>query len=175
MKGINPMANNGEYQKTILTQAHPDALFDALTTLSGLAAWWTDVTGSGGTGGELRFSFDPPEPLVMHVDQATRPFSVQWTVTSCDFLPDWVDTRPTFTIIPVDGDASELQFCHQGLTQELECIEQCTRGWDHFLESLRQYVEVGSGMPRGSSAERARRTRVRAGDAGEKKAFSDTN
>lgn len=154
---------NGDYQKTIRVQAHPDKLFDALTTPSGLAAWWTDVMGSGDTGGELQFSFDPPEPCVMQVDQATRPFSVQWTVTSCDFLPDWVDTRPTFTITPVGGDASELQFRHQGLTQELECIEQCTRGWDHFLESLRQYVEVGRGMPRGSSADNARRMQESAG------------
>lgn len=154
---LAPVRTNGDYQKTIRVQARPDKLFDALTTLSGLAAWWTDVTGSGDTGGELRFSFDPPEPCVMRVDQATRPFSVRWTVVSCDFLPDWVDTHPTFTITPVGGDASELRFRHQGLTRELECIDQCTRGWDHFLESLRRYAEVGRGMPRGSGAEIARR------------------
>lgn len=148
-----------DYQKTIRVQANPDALFDAITTPAGLAAWWTDVTGDGGTGGELSFTFDPPEPLVIHVDQATRPLSVRWTVISCDFLPDWVGTRPAFTIVPVDGDASELQVHHQGLTRELDCIDQCTRGWNHFLESLRHYVESGLGMPRGSSAERARRTR----------------
>jgi hypothetical protein len=93
----------------------------------------------------------------MHVDQATRPTSVQWTVTDCSFLPDWVGTRPTFTITPVDGDASELQLRHHGLTPELDCIEMCTRGWDHYLESLREYVEVGRGMPHGSSADKARR------------------
>lgn len=149
-----------DYQKTIIVQARPDVLFDALTSLSGLAAWWTTVTGTGSTGGELRFSFDPPEPLVIQVDEATWPLSVRWTVTSCDFLPDWVGTRPIFTITPAGADASELRFHHHGLTQELECIEQCTRGWDHFLESLRQYAQAGRGMPRGSSAERARRTRA---------------
>lgn len=155
-------AVNGESQKAIRVQAHPDALFDALTTVSGLAAWWTDVAGHGGTGGELSFSFDPPEPLVVRVDQATRPLSVRSSVISCDFLADWVGTHPTFTNVPVGDDGSELQFRHHGLTQELECIEQCTRGWDHFLESLRQYAETGHGMPRGSSAERARRIRERA-------------
>jgi uncharacterized protein YndB with AHSA1/START domain len=146
-----------DYRKTIRVKACPGALFDALTTVSGLTAWWTRATGSGDAGGELTFFFSSPEPCVMHVDQATRPTSVQWTVTDCGFLPDWVGTRPTFTIIPVDGDASELQFRHHGLTPELDCIEQCTRGWDHFLESLREYVEVGRGMPRGSSADNARR------------------
>jgi uncharacterized protein YndB with AHSA1/START domain len=168
MKGIHQMAHterpsatqstaSADYQKTIRVKASPEALFDALTTVSGLAGWWTGATGSGDAGGELTLFFDPPEPLVMHVDQATPPTLVQWTVTHCTFLPDWVGTRPTFTITPVDGDASELQFRHHGLTPELDCIEQCTRGWDHFLESLRKYVEVGRGMPRGSSADNERR------------------
>ena len=148
---------NSDYQKTIRVQAAPDALFDALTSLSGLAAWWTGVTGSGDAGGELRFVFDHPEPCVMRVDQASRPTSVRWTVTDCGFLPDWVGTRPTFTITPVDGDGSELRFQHHGLTQELDCIDMCTRGWDHFLGSLRAYVETGRGMPHGSSADLARR------------------
>ena len=137
---------SADYQKTIRVKAHPGALFDALTNVSGLAAWWTPrVTGSGDAGGELKFFFDSPEPCVMHVDQATRPTSVQWTVTDCSFLPDWVGTRPAFTITPVNGDASELQFRHHGLIAELDCIEQCTRGWDHYLASLREYVEVGCG------------------------------
>ena len=148
---------SADYQKTIRVKAHPGALFDALTNGSGLAAWWTRVTGSGDAGGELKFFIGSPDPCVMHVDQATRPTSVHWTVTDCSFLPDWVGTHPTFTITPVEGDASELQFRHHGLTPELDCIEQCTRGWDHFLQSLREYVEVGRGSPFGSSADRARR------------------
>lgn len=82
---------------------------------------------------------------------------MQWTVTDCSFLPDWVGTRPTFTITPVDGGASELQFRHRGPIPELDRIEQCIRGWGHFLVSVRDYVEVGSGSPHGSSADKARR------------------
>ena len=146
-----------DYQKTMRVNAPADALFDAITNTSGLAAWWTGVTGSTEAGGELRFFFDPPEPCVMHVDQATRPTTVQWTVTSCDFLRDWVGTRPTFTITPVDGEACELHFRHYGLTAELDCIEDCTQGWNFFLQSLRRFVEVGRGTPRGTEEERARR------------------
>lgn len=146
-----------DYQKTIRVRAHPDALFAALTDVDGLTAWWTPATGTGETGGELEFAMNAPEPLVIHVDQATRPTSVQWTVTDCPFQPDWVGTRPTFTITSVDGDGSELHFRHHGLTSELECIEMCTRGWDHYIVSLRDYVEVGRGSPRGSSGDTARR------------------
>jgi uncharacterized protein YndB with AHSA1/START domain len=148
---------DGDYQKTIITSAPPAALFAALTTVSGLTAWWARVTGSGDTGGELKFFMNPSHPLVIHVDEAALPATVQWTVTDCEFLPDWVGTRPTFTINALDGNTTELQFRHQGLTADLDCIEMCTRGWDHYIESLRRYVEVGQGNPRGSDADRARR------------------
>jgi uncharacterized protein YndB with AHSA1/START domain len=152
-----PADTIADYQKTIRVQASPGTLFYALTTLSGLAAWWVpQVTGSGRAGGDLRFLMNSPEPLIIHVDQAT-PASVQWTVTDCGFLPDWVGTRPAFTITPADGGASELHFRHHGLTQELDCIDMCTRGWDHFLVSLRDYVEFGHGRPMGSSEDNARR------------------
>jgi uncharacterized protein YndB with AHSA1/START domain len=150
-----------DYQKTIRVKASPGALFDALTTVSGLAAWWVRATGSGDVGGELRFFMSSPEPLVIHVDQATRldqamrPASVQWTVTDCPFLPDWVGTRPAFTITPVDGDTSELHFRHYGLTPELDCIEMCTRSWNHFIPSLGKYAETGRGAPFGSDADGA--------------------
>jgi uncharacterized protein YndB with AHSA1/START domain len=148
-----------DYEKTIVFKADPGAAFDALTELSGLSAWWTRATGSGDAGRELQFRFDAPDPCVMRVDQATRSTAVQWTVTACNFLPEWVGTRPVFTITPVDRDTTELHFRHHGLTPNLECIDMCTRGWDHFLESLRQYVEVGRGMPYGSDVDQARRVR----------------
>ena len=141
--------------------ASPDALFDTLTTVTGLAAWWNPATGSGETGGELRFVMNAPEPLVIHVDEATRPTSVRWTVTDCPFLPDWIGTRPTFSITPVDGDTSELHFRHQGLSEELECIDMCTRSWNYYMTSLRDYLEVGRGKPvrepRGQSSPRSGR------------------
>jgi len=146
-----------DYETTIRVKASPDALFDALTTVTGLAAWWNPATGSGATGGELMFIMNAPEPLVIHVDEATRPTSVRWTVTDCPFLPDWIGTRPAFAITPVDGDTSELHFRHQGLNEELECIDMCTRSWNHYMTSLRDYLEVGSGSPLGSPADRARR------------------
>jgi uncharacterized protein YndB with AHSA1/START domain len=146
-----------DYEKTIRIVAEPDAVFDALTTTDGLTAWWTPAAGSGATGGELVFTMNAPDPCVMHVDEATRPTFVQWTVTECNFERDWVGTRPTFTITPVDGGASEVGFVHQGLTPQLECIDMCRRGWDHYITILRDHVERGEGSPNGSPKDLARR------------------
>jgi uncharacterized protein YndB with AHSA1/START domain len=146
-----------DYQKTITVAAPPAAAFDALTTTAGLAAWWVPVTGNGQAGGELRFQMNFPQPLVIQVEQATRPAEVRWAVTACDFVPDWVGTRPAFTITP-DGDGGcAISFRHHGLTPDLECIDMCTAGWNHYLGSLREYLETGSGSPLGSPGDQARR------------------
>ena len=151
-------ATHADYETTVRVKASPDALFDALTTVNGLAAWWNPATGSGETGGELRFIMNAPEPLVIHVDEASRPTSVRWSVSECPFRPDWIGTRPTFTISPVDGETSELHFRQYGLNDELECIDMCTRSWNHYIRtSLRDYLEAGRGSPIGSRGDRARR------------------
>lgn len=145
-----------DYETTIRVHASPDAVFDALTTTAGITAWWNPATGSGVEGGELRLMMNAPEPLVMQVEEATRPQVVRWLVTECPFLTDWVGTRPTFTITPVDG-GSDLRFRHEGLTDALECIDMCSRSWDHYMTSLRDLVETGVGSPIGSPGDRARR------------------
>jgi uncharacterized protein YndB with AHSA1/START domain len=147
-----------DYQKTVRVQASPDTLFDAVTTADGLTAWWTEAAGSGETGGELRFTMSAPEPLRVHVDEATRPSAVVWTVTECTFERDWEGTHPTFAVTQLGDGTTELVFTHVGLTDELDCIETCTNGWNHYLGSLRDYVETGRGNPRGSEADLARRS-----------------
>lgn len=147
-----------DYETTIRVRATPDAVFDAVTTPVGLAAWWNPATGSGVTGGELFFKMGAPDPLVMHVDEATRPSVVRWTVTSCPFLSDWEGTRPTFTITKIDDETTELHFRQYGLHDQLECIDMCSRSWDHYVQtSLRDYLERGSGSPIGSAGDNARR------------------
>jgi len=152
-----------DYEKVMRVHAAAGAVFDAVTTTRGLTAWWARAAGSGGSGGELQFWMNAPEPLTIRVDRATRPTSVAWTVLDCPFLPEWVGTRPRFTIVPFGAGECELQFRHRGLTARLDCIEMCTRGWDHFLTSLRSHVEAGRGSPVGSEGDRARRAAERAG------------
>jgi hypothetical protein len=57
----------------------------------------------------------------------------------------------------VDSETSELHFRHYGLSEGLECIDICTRSWNHYMASLRDYLEVGRGSPYGSPADRTRR------------------
>lgn len=97
-------------------------------------------------------------PLLIHVDEASRPTTVRWTVAECTFMEDWVGTQPTFRITPLDDGACELTFEHLGLNDELECKDMCSRSWDHFIRtSLRELAQEGPGAPNRSPRDLARR------------------
>ncbi|MDQ6901026.1 MAG: SRPBCC domain-containing protein [Candidatus Dormibacteraeota bacterium] len=150
-----PNALDTDYESTLFVKAPAAEVFDALTTLAGLASWWTSVSGSGLRGGRLSFMFND-SPLILRVDEAERPATVRWTVLESAPTPEWVGTAVTFELMP-QAEGCELSFRHRGLTPRLECYNDCKNGWDHFLPSLRQYVETGKGNPFGSSADLERR------------------
>lgn len=153
------MTTTTDYRTTVRVNAPAEVVFDAVTTAEKLAAWWSPVAGSGLAGGELRFPMVPDHsPLLIRVDEATRPTIVRWTVVECTFMEDWVGTQPTFTITPIDETACELTFEHLGLNDELECKDNCARSWDHFVRtSLRELAEGGPGAPNRSARDLARR------------------
>ena len=148
-----------DYRTTVLVNAPADVVFDQVTNPEALAAWWSPVSGSGLTGGELRFPMVAGQPpLLIRVDESLRPTTVRWTVIECTFMEDWVGTQPTFTITPLDNGSCELTFEHRGLTDDLECKDMCSRSWNHFIgTSLRELAEGGPGAPNRSPRDLARR------------------
>jgi len=145
-----------DYQAELTLSATPEAVFDALTTIDGLAGWWTPVTGDGLAGGELTFTFGPTAYAVMRVDAAEPGVRVRWTNRACH-LADWVGTTIHFDLTETAAGGTELRFRHAGLTPSLECYTDCKSGWDHFIPSLRAYLETGTGNPWMSAADVARR------------------
>ena len=135
--------------------AGPSEVLTALTSPAGLSGWWTNVSGDARAGGELVFTFGDPEPLRMRVDEA-HPGLVQWTCLGYRPVPDWTGTVLRFELAESADGGCDLVFRHLGLTPELACYDSCRRSWDHFiLTSLRNYLERGTGDPRGSAADLA--------------------
>ncbi len=148
---------SNDYEARLTLTACPDEVFDALTRLEALSAWWTPASGSALTGGELTFSFGPGSQAVMRVERAERGVGVRWTNIAC-MMEDWVGTSMHFDLEATPAGGTNLRFRHIGLTPQLECYEDCRSGWDHFVPtSLRDYVETGVGHPNGSDADLARR------------------
>lgn len=131
--------------KAPLAQVHA-----ALTTIEGLARWWTDDTvGDAGLGGGITFSFWSTAKvlvgrMVMRVDAIEPPTQVRWTCI--EGPPDWVGTSLTFHLAEHDGQTTVL-FGHRDWAEATESMAHCSMKWAVFLLSLREYVETGIGRP----------------------------
>jgi uncharacterized protein YndB with AHSA1/START domain len=138
--GLAPPAIDADYTRDVAFDVPADRIFDALTTLEGLAGWWTPiVSGTPTPGGEIRFGFTGlDEEIVMHVHQATRPSTVIWRCVMHTGHPEWGDTRIVFELEP-----GRLRFRHIGLIPRLTCYGTCEAGWERFLPSLVEYAEHG--------------------------------
>jgi uncharacterized protein YndB with AHSA1/START domain len=114
-----------------------------LTTLDGLASWWTnDVTGDPGPGGKIEFRFGPGRGCTTEVMEATAE-RVVWRVVSG---PDeWLDTVITYNLSE-DAGETVLMFTH-AWREPVDFMFHCSTKWGYFLLSLKAATETGAGTP----------------------------
>ena len=143
---------DGSYRAERVVDAPRARVFEALTTLEGLAGWWTPaVSGSSGERGQIVLAFDE-QRLMMRVDSAVAPESVRWTCTEHTRFPEWRGTILAFDLRERGDDTTVLRFRHGGLVPDLQCFSVCRRGWDHYLSSLCDEAAGRGGNPYGSEA-----------------------
>ncbi len=124
--------------------AAPDEVYRALTTLEGLAGWWTqDVAGDEEVGGVLRFRF-PQGGFDMRVVEKRPARLVRWEVV--DGPQEWVGTTVQFELKRED-DYTIVLFRHEGWREPVEFMSHCSTKWATFLMSLKNLVETGKGEP----------------------------
>jgi uncharacterized protein YndB with AHSA1/START domain len=122
----------------------PDAVFAALTTVDGLAGWWTtDTAGDGDVGGTLQFRFANGgfDMQVIEVDPGRR---VRWRVV--EGPDEWIDTTIDWQLRHDDGETIVL-FTHEGWREPVEFMHHCSTKWGTYLLSLKDLVETGTGAP----------------------------
>jgi uncharacterized protein YndB with AHSA1/START domain len=129
--------------------ATPDKVYDALTTLDGLAAWWTtdtttDTGGDTATDGTIQFRFGDSGGFDMKVLDQRPNERVEWEVT--EGPEEWVGTHVGFDL-KQEGDYTIVLFKHEGWREPVEFMSHCSTKWAAFLLSLKQLVETGSGAP----------------------------
>ena len=122
----------------------PDKVYEALTTVDGLAAWWTnDTTGSAEVGGVLEFQF-PPGGFDMEVIEQQPAARVGWKVVAGP--PEWVGTTIDWQLHQ-DGEYTIVMFKHEGWKEPVEFMHHCSTKWATYLMSLKSLVETGAGAP----------------------------
>ena len=126
-------------------------VYKALTSLDGLAHWWTEeVLGDAGkVGGKIEFSFRTKSgellgKMVMEVQELVKNKDVRWRCV--EGPEEWVGTDITFQLSEQDGQIIVL-FGHRNWREAVEATAHCSMKWATFLLSLREYVETGTGKP----------------------------
>lgn len=127
-----------------------DRVYNSLSTIDGLAHWWTeDVKGDSKVGGNIHFTFHSNTgellgEMTMQVQDLKPGQEVRWR---CLEGPDeWVGTDITFQLSQ-QGDQTIIIFGHRNWREAVEFMAHCSMKWAVFLLSLREYVETGSGKP----------------------------
>ncbi|MEU3340845.1 SRPBCC family protein [Streptomyces sp. NPDC002144] len=122
----------------------PDEVYAALTTVDGLANWWTqDTEGDPETGGVVRFRFEPGGFDIKVLEARPREL-VRWEVV--DGPEEWVGTHIHFDLKQED-DYTIVLFRHEGWREPVEFMYHCSTKWATFLMSLKKLVETGKGDP----------------------------
>ena len=128
----------------VLTES-PEKVYDALTTVDGLAGWWTtDTKGDAGPGGVVQFQFPPVGGFDMEVLEAKPGEKVTWRVA--DGPEEWMGTTIDWELRQ-DGDYTIVLFKHEGWREPVEFMHHCSTKWATFLLSLKELVETGRGRP----------------------------
>jgi uncharacterized protein YndB with AHSA1/START domain len=124
-------------------------VYEALSTVEGVAGWWTtETSGVSRPGGNVEVLFrreDGEERGRMKFDvvELDPDKKVQWRFRSGP--EEWIGTDVTFHLDQKDGYTVVL-FNHQW-REFVEFTAHCSTKWATFLLSLKDLVETGSGKP----------------------------
>jgi len=125
-------------------------VYAALSTVQGVAGWWTkETTGESRSGGTIKVLFRSPtgdELGKMDIDvlRLDPNKEVRWRFRSGP--AEWVGTDVTFNLSR-DGDQTLILFGHRNWREAVEFTAHCSMKWATFLLSLRELVETGQGKP----------------------------
>jgi hypothetical protein len=125
-------------------------VFKKINQVSG---WWTEnIEGSSGKLNDV-FTVHFAETFVrFKVTEFIPQKKVVWFVTDCylHWLKDkkeWKGTQIVFEISE-QKDAAQVNFTHIGLSPEVECYNDCVKGWDQYFKvSLFSLISQGKGQP----------------------------
>jgi uncharacterized protein YndB with AHSA1/START domain len=129
-------------------------IFDAITTPEGLAGWWsTDAEATPELDSITKLRLATGAQVVLRVDLLEAPELVHW---ECVEGPEeWVGTTIALRIEALDRDddgqpdgVCRLRFWHGGWPYADGMMPRSSFEWAMRLDSLRRYLETGTGSPR---------------------------
>src|SRR6185295_8438831 len=143
--------------------APAETVYDALTSQSGLSAWWTpNATATPRQFSVARFPFGEGYFKEMRIEELKSPVSVKWKcITGAE---EWINTSISFKLESgekenlrkkypeikdqlrqniLGADGTLLIFHQEGWRNETLMFAECNYTWGQFLKSLKLFCETG--------------------------------
>jgi len=132
--------------------APKEKVYEAITTIDGLAHWWTvQTSGETGMNGIIEFRFDAQGFNKMKVTELQPGGKVKWECV--DGPPDWIGTTISFWLDENEGK-TRVKFEHANWKEANDFFAGCSFAWGRYMESLRQLCQAGKGEAYGSEGYR---------------------
>lgn len=125
-------------------------VYSALSTVEGVAGWWTkETSGSSTIGGTIGVRFLSPDgkeigSMTMEVMALDPNKKVHWRFKSGP--KEWVETDVIFNLSQ-EGDYTIVLFGHKNWREAGEFTSHCSMKWAMFMLSLKDLLETGKGKP----------------------------
>lgn len=139
---------NRSYTTAFTVDQTPEAVFAAINDVR---AWWTgDVQGeTHDLGDEFTYRYEDMHRSTQRITELVPGRRVAWRVVDAElsFVVDkkeWTGTDIIFDIAR-KGEKTEVRFTHAGLVPEVECFNDCSAGWAHYINgSLKSFISAGA-------------------------------
>jgi hypothetical protein len=139
-----------DYTAAIVVKATPE---EAFTSINHVSAWWTEnLEGSTKKLGDVfTVTFGETFVTFKKIEDVPGQKAV-WLVTD-SFLhwqndkTEWTNTKISFEVSE-EGGSTVINFTHTGLMPEVECYNNCVKGWNEYIKgSLYKLITEGKGKP----------------------------
>ena len=129
-------------------EAAPQRVWGAITQQDEIVQWWAyeaRVKPEVGSLAEFRFS-QGTFVIQFEVAELDEGSKVHWISRQGPATGHWKGTSVTWQLTPVQN-GTQVVFNHDRFAQVDERYELTRAWWEHFLASLKSYLETGKGTP----------------------------
>jgi hypothetical protein len=139
-----------DYRADIAVHCSAQKAFESISRVS---AWWTENIEGNTENLNDEFTVRFGETFSrFKITEAIPSQKLVWHVLDCNLhwmndKKEWKNTKILWQISG-SGLSSRISMTHIGLNAGIECFEDCTKGWNHYIKvSLFKFIEEGKGEP----------------------------